>query len=113
MHWIHLTSEDQLQNIVVRSEEKPQVIFKYSSRCFLSDVIFKRLQQKSCPEQVDFYFLDIISYCKLSDAVAGKFHVQHESPQVLVIKDGECVFDESHSQINMEEILEQAIETIQ
>ncbi|TMI94013.1 MAG: DUF2847 family protein [Bacteroidetes bacterium] len=42
MHWIHLTDEDQLQKIIVRSQEKPQVIFKYSSHCDLSEIIFQR-----------------------------------------------------------------------
>jgi bacillithiol system protein YtxJ len=113
MHWIHLTDEDQLQNIVVRSGEKPQVIFKYSQRCFLSDVVFKRLQKDCCPEQIDFYFLDIIAYRKISDKISQLFRVKHESPQILLIKDGDCVFDESHSEISMNEILEQATETIE
>jgi bacillithiol system protein YtxJ len=109
MHWIHLTDEDQLQNIVIRSEVKPQVIFKYSKRCYLSEVIFQRLQKDCCPEQVDFYFLDLVSYRQISDKVATLFHVNHESPQILLIKDGECIFEESHSDISLEEILEHAL----
>jgi bacillithiol system protein YtxJ len=111
MHWIHLTDEDQLQNIIVRSQEKPQVIFKYSNRCFLSEVIFRRLQKDCCPEQLDFYFLDLLSFRAVSDKVSDTFHVDHESPQILLIRDGECIFEESHSEISMEEILEHATVT--
>lgn len=108
MHWIHLTEEDQLQNIIIRSQEKPQVIFKYSNCCFLSEAIFRRLQKNCCPEQIDFYFLDLVTYQNISDKISTAFHVRHESPQILLIKDGECIFDESHSEISLEEIMEHA-----
>ena len=106
MHWIHLTNEDQLQNIIVRSQEKPQVIFKYSSRCYLSEIVFRRLQKNCCPDHVDFYFLDLIVHHDISQKVAEVFKTPHQSPQVLMIKDGECVFEESHSNISLEEIVE-------
>jgi len=106
MHWIHLTDEDQLQNVLVRSQEKPQVIFKYSNDCFLSEVIFRRLQENCCPEQIDFYFLDLVAYRNISDKVEETFNVNHQSPQILLIKDGECIFDESDSEICLDEIME-------
>ena len=112
MHWIHLTDEGQLQNILVRSQEKLQVIFKYSNRCYLSEVVFHRLQKDCCPEQMDFYFLDLVAYRNISDKVSETFHVAHQSPQILLIRDGECKFDESHSEISLDEIIEHAAETI-
>jgi len=108
MHWIHFTDEDQLQNIIVRSQEKPQVIFKYSNRCYLSEVVFSRLQKDCCPEKIDFYFLDLVAFREISNKVAEQFDVAHQSPQILLIRDGECVFNESHSEICLEEILEHA-----
>ena len=105
MHWIHLTDEDQLQNIIVRSQEKPQVIFKYSNRCYSSEIIFRRLQNDCCPERIDFYFLDLLAYRNISDKVSETFHVLHQSPQILVIRDGECIFNESHSEICLDEII--------
>src|SRR5213075_370451 len=101
MHWIHLTEEEQIQNVIIRSQEKPQVIFKYSNRCFLSETIFGRLQKNCCPEQIDFYFLDLVAYRNISDKVSEVFHVHHQSPQILLIKDGECIFEESHSDISL------------
>jgi len=112
MHWIHLTDEGQLQNILVRSQEKPQVIFKYSNRCYLSEVVFNRLQKDCCPEQMDFYFLDLVAYRNISNRIVDTFHVPHQSPQILLIRDGVCVFHESHSEICLDEIIEHAAETI-
>lgn len=107
MHWIHLTDDEQLKNIICRSQEKPQVIFKHSTRCSISSVALKRLQQAQAPVNADFYFLDLITYRNVSNHVSSKFKVDHASPQVLVIKDGECVYDESHLSITMDDIIEQ------
>ena len=106
MHWIHLTDDERLKQIITKSQNKPQVIFKHSTRCSISAVALQRLQKVSQPSDVDFYFLDLLSNRQLSNRVADVFKVNHESPQVLVIRDGECVFDESHLGISMNEILD-------
>ena len=108
MQWSHLTDEDQLNNIINRSQEKSQVIFKHSSRCSISSIVLNRLKQNIPPEDVDFYFLDLLAYRKISNKVTQLFHVHHESPQILIIKKGKCVYDESHLGISMDEIIEHA-----
>jgi bacillithiol system protein YtxJ len=108
MNWIPLTSEDQLSEIVSRSSAKPQVIFKHSTRCSTSSMVLNRLERAEPSSSVDFYYLDLIQYRNISAQIAEKFHVAHESPQILLIKNGKCTFDESHFAINMDEILEQS-----
>ena len=108
MHWIHLTDEEQLKQIINRSQERPQVIFKHSSRCSISSVALQRLQKVSQPLNIDFYFLDLLSLRSLSNKVAQVFNVPHESPQVLVIKEGRCIYEESHMGISMNEIVHHA-----
>ncbi len=112
MHWIHLTDEDQLQKIIVRSQEKPQVIFKYSDHCYLSEIVLKRLQKDCCPEHIDFHFLNLVAYRNISEKISETFHVPHQSPQILLIKDGECIFEESHSEICLEGIMEHVTATV-
>lgn len=63
-----------------------------------------RLDRKDPPEGVDFYFLDIISHRNISNKIAQDFNIHHESPQVLIINKGTCIYDESHSGIDMEDI---------
>jgi bacillithiol system protein YtxJ len=67
-----------------------------------------RLEKVQQPENIDFYYLDLIRYRDISNKIAEMFDVYHESPQVLLIKNGECTFDESHHAIYMDEIIEQA-----
>jgi len=109
MNWILLTNETQLQQIITHSASKPQVIFKHSSRCGISSMARNRLERKQQPVDIDFYFLDLLQYRQLSHKVADMFKVDHESPQVLLIKNGRCVYDESHSGISMDEIVEKSI----
>jgi bacillithiol system protein YtxJ len=104
MNWISLTSVQQLEEIKERSKQKPQVIFKHSTRCSISSMAKSRLERSGGLNGVDFYYLDLISYRPLSARVAEEFKVHHESPQVLVIINGECVYDESHYGIHMDEI---------
>lgn len=108
MQWNQLTNEDQLQQIISQSDAKPQVIFKHSTRCSISSVAYQRLQKAGQPEGLDFYYLDLLAHRPLSNKVAEMFKVHHESPQVLVIKGGKCVYDESHLGISMSDIAESA-----
>lgn len=108
MHWIHLTDEEQLKQIISKSQSKAQVIFKHSTRCSISAVALQRLQKVTQPSDIDFYFLDLLSFRNLSNKIVDLFNVPHESPQVLVIRDGNCVFEESHMGISMNDIVEHA-----
>lgn len=109
MNWISLTSEEQLHQIKANSKLKPQVIFKHSTRCSISSVAKNRLERSLQPDEIDFYFLDLLKYRSVSNKIAEDFNVYHQSPQILVIKNGECIYDESHSGIDMEEIIEQSL----
>lgn len=104
MNWISLQDEKQLEEIKNNSYSRPQVIYKHSVRCGVSSVVKSRLERAKLPDDIDYYFLDIIHYRSISNKIAELFNVYHESPQVLVIRDGECVYDESHMGITAQEI---------
>jgi len=67
-----------------------------------------RLERAVEPDSIKFYYLDLIRYRNISDKIADEFHVHHESPQILLLKNGECVYEESHNGIDMRDIEEQA-----
>ena len=108
MNWIPLQTETQLEDIKARSSGRPQLIFKHSTRCSTSAVVKGRLDRAEKPEAIDFYYLDLISYRPVSNKVADLFRIDHESPQVLLIRDGQCIYDESHMGITMAEIVDAA-----
>lgn len=106
MNWITLKNESQLEDIKKRSTHRPQLIFKHSTRCSTSALVKGRLERAEESEAIDFYYLDLLSYRPVSNKVADTFSVGHESPQVLLIRNGECVYDESHLGITMNEIID-------
>jgi bacillithiol system protein YtxJ len=107
MNWLNITSDRQLEEIREKSKVKPQVIFKHSIRCAVSSMVKTRLEKSNPPANIDFNFLDLINNRSLSNKLAEEFDVWHESPQVLLIKDGKCVYNESHSAIRMADLVEQ------
>ena len=108
MNWIDLNSANQLTEIKELSKTKAQVIFKHSTRCSISSVAKNRLERSTQYDEIDFHYLDLIKYRPVSNKIARDYNVYHQSPQILVIRNGECIYDESHSGISMEEIEEQA-----
>ena len=109
MNWNKLTTAAQLHEIAETSKSTPVLIFKHSTRCPISSMARHRLESDWSfeDEQVKPYFLDLIRYRELSSQVAEDFDVYHESPQVLLIKDGECTYENSHLDITVAEIGEQ------
>lgn len=108
MEWKKLTSEAQWSEILHRSHQKPQVIYKHSPRCGISSVVKSRLERGDRGVDIDFYFLDVIADRTLSRSIAEGIRVVHESPQVLLIMNGACVYNESHGAIMMDEIVEKS-----
>lgn len=104
MNWIELTDENQLISIKEKSNQTPQLIFKHSTRCTISIVAKNRLEKTTLPNNIDFYYLDLIKHRAISAKIANEFNVSHESPQVLLIHNEKCIYDESHYGIEIEEI---------
>jgi bacillithiol system protein YtxJ len=106
MNWTTLNSLKQLQEI--KTADGYNIIFKHSTRCSISLMAKRRLEQdwNELPENTTVYFLDLLNYREISVQVAELFDVHHESPQLLLIKDGDCILHQSHSDISVDEVNE-------
>ena len=105
MNWHPINSLDQLEHIKSASYISPQVIFKHSTTCSISRMALDRFERAATPEKVDFHYLDLLNYKAISNEIATFFQVHHESPQIILIKNGECIYDESHYGIMMDELI--------
>ncbi|WP_420602020.1 bacillithiol system redox-active protein YtxJ [Flagellimonas sp.] len=105
--WIPLVSLEQLDEIAEKSKTRTQLIFKHSTTCGISRMVLNMFTSAyTLGEDVDVYFLDLHAHRDISNAVAAKFQVMHQSPQLLIIKNGETSFHTSHGAItdtNIEE----------
>jgi len=106
MNWITLNKEVELSKIVEQSFIRPQLIFKHSTRCSISSIAKGRMDKSDVDKDCDCYYLDLIAFRNISDQIAETFHVHHESPQILLIRNGECIYEESHNAIRPDDILE-------
>ncbi len=100
--WLQLTSISQLDEIEEKSKTKTQVIFKHSTRCGISRMVMNQFiaSYSLTSEDIDLYYLDLLNYREVSNEVGYKFQVIHESPQLLVIRNGVTVAHSSHGAIN-------------
>ena len=98
LDWVQLTTEEQLEILDDASSLHPQLIFKHSTQCGISGVVLRGFSTKATHPETGFnYFvLDLLANRNLSNAIAEKYGVIHQSPQVLIIKDGMVVAHASH-----------------
>jgi hypothetical protein len=107
MNWTTLNDFNQLQQLVEASHQKPQVIFKHSTRCSISALALNRLESKwTDDKRFPAYFLDLLIHRDISDEISTLFNIEHASPQVLLIKNGKCFYSASHTNISTNHILE-------
>lgn len=107
INWKKLDRIEQLEEIDHLSESHPVVIFKHSTRCSISAATLNRLERKWDNKKVENlipYFLDIIANRDISNAIAHRYQIEHESPQALVLKEGKCVYSNSHFDITFDDI---------
>ena len=106
MQWKNITDLSQISEI--QKEKGYSVIFKHSTRCSVSLMAKRKFESdwEVLPKDTNLYFLDLINHRNISSQIAETFQVHHESPQILVIKDGDCVLDASHSDISADEVAE-------
>jgi bacillithiol system protein YtxJ len=104
--WIPLESLDQLDKIIRASNKRTQIIFKHSTSCGISRMVMNMFVSSYDFEagRLDLYYLDLHAYRSVSNAVAHKLGVMHQSPQLLVVRNGEVVGHASHGAITAMEL---------
>ena len=101
-----LDKMEQFDEIDLISQTKPVVIFKHSTRCSISRMALKQFETEfNFPkEKIDWYLLDLLNHRDLSNEIASRYNVVHQSPQIVVIRNGKAVFNESHDSISAEDL---------
>lgn len=101
LEWVQLTTKEQLSILDDASIMHPQLIFKHSTHCGISGMVLRSFSSKEGHPEVGYtYFvLDLFAFRNLSNAIAEKYGVMHQSPQVLIIKNGLVVAHASHHAI--------------
>lgn len=101
VNWIPMNNIDQIATIKEQSKSEVVLLFKHSTRCGISRMVIKQFEKKFTEDMKDLkvYYLDLLNYRSISDEVGYTFQVRHESPQLLIIKNGVAVANASHYDI--------------
>lgn len=102
--WIELNNSAQLAELIQQSHNKPLVVFKHSTRCSISSMAMNRFENQMNADLATCVYLDLLAFRPISDELAMLSGVAHQSPQVLVWKNGQVVYTASHSAIDVTEI---------
>jgi len=104
MTWKTVTTEADVQDLL--NTDQYSLIYKHSPRCMTSLMAFRNMKSGSESDySIPFHIVDVIQNREISGLIAKTFDVKHESPQVLIVKNGECVFDISHEDIVLRDIV--------
>ncbi len=106
MKFLSLEKKEELEEIT--GAKGAQIIFKHNTTCPISKGVLRRLREGEdvLPPNIPFYILDLLTYRSISDAIAKKYDVPHQSPQLLLIKDGKCIYNQSLYDISAEDTAE-------
>lgn len=113
MNWKILDSVEQLNQIIASSEQQPFAIFKHSTRCNISSMAKNRIERnwELLPDNIVMYYLDLLTYRPISNAIESVLGIEHQSPQLLLINNKQCVYHVSHSEINVSDFSRQVKES--
>ena len=100
LEWRRLTKIEQLDFLVNESKTKTVLIFKHSTRCSISKMVFRNFEHMFNGENYSLYYLDLLAYRNISDEIGFRFQVLHQSPQIIILKNGMAILDTSHYGIN-------------
>ncbi|MCF0069131.1 bacillithiol system redox-active protein YtxJ [Dyadobacter sp. CY261] len=106
MNWITINSEEEVDQIAKSADYS--IIYKHSPRCMTSLMAYRQLKSEvnaASDVKIPIYIVDVIQNRKESLAIASSFGIGHESPQILVVKNGECIYDASHEDISLRDSL--------
>ena len=111
LQWIELSSINDLDKAIDVSQDRSVLIFKHSTRCSISSMAKSRLD-RSWEENItlETYFLDLITNRDLSNDIAEHFKIEHQSPQILIIRNGKCIYTASHNEIDFQKIKQQKLD---
>jgi bacillithiol system protein YtxJ len=101
--WSNIKSESDLEEAIKKSFEKKIVIFKHSTRCYISKTVLRNFEKEieDTDKDIVFYYLDLLVYRNLSNKIAEDLDIEHQSPQLIVLENGKVVRNASHHSITL------------
>lgn len=104
--WKKIESQKDLDAALEKSSQQKVLIFKHSTRCFISKTVLRSFekQMQESDKNFGYYFLDLLAYRSISNEIESRFDVVHQSPQLIVLENGKAIYNASHQNIDLDKI---------
>lgn len=104
--WKNIESMQTLDEVIALTKDKAVLIFKHSTRCSISMMVLTRFQSEwdLNTNNCELYFLDLIAHRDISNKIEQLTGVIHQSPQAILLRNGEVLYEASHNSISAREI---------
>lgn len=104
--WKKIESQKDLDAAIEKSSQQKVLIFKHSTRCFISKSVLRSFekQMQESDKNFGYYFLDLLAYRSISNEIESRFDVVHQSPQLIVLENGKAIYNASHQNIDLDKI---------
>ncbi|AZI40142.1 bacillithiol system redox-active protein YtxJ [Epilithonimonas vandammei] len=104
--WKKIESQKDLDAAIEKSSQQKVLIFKHSTRCFISKTVLRSFekQMQESDKNFGYYFLDLLAYRSISNEIESRFEVVHQSPQLIVLENGKAIYNASHQNIDLDKI---------
>lgn len=95
-----------LSEILEESNKSPVIIFKFSSECGTSERLQKEFEENMDNKKINnpIFLVTVQKQKVLSQKIEEYFGIKHESPQVIMLKNGKVTYHENHFKIKVLEI---------
>jgi bacillithiol system protein YtxJ len=98
--FLKISDRDDLDTLLDDSKLRPVVVFKHSNACPLSAAAYREMEKF----EGDVSLVVVQTAREVSRELASITGIRHESPQVLVLRDGKAVWNASHYQIKADTV---------
>ena len=104
--WKKIESQKDLDAAIEKSSQQKVLIFKHSTRCFISKTVLRSFekQMQASDKNFGYYFLDLLAHRVISNEIESRFDVVHQSPQLIVLENGKAIYNASHQNIDLDKI---------
>ena len=104
--WKKIESQKDLDAAIEKSSQQKVLIFKHSTRCFISKTVLRSFekQMQASDKNFGYYFLDLLAHRSISNEIESRFDIVHQSPQLIVLENGKAIYNASHQNIDLDKI---------
>ncbi|MFN2492084.1 MAG: bacillithiol system redox-active protein YtxJ [Pyrinomonadaceae bacterium] len=99
-HFVKLTDTKSFDELANRSKDQPVVIFKHSLTCPISASAYEQMAETDG----EVALIEVQKARELSTEIENRLGVAHESPQVIVLRNGQVVWSASHFRITSDAV---------